>query len=132
MRSKIIPAMVMALGIMIASAPLFAHHGNAAFDNEKKITLKGTVTEWFWSNPHCLLQFDVKGDDGKVVHWIGETQNPVSMTDVGWSKTSFKVGDEVTIILAPVKNGLPLGRIVTAQLPNGKQLDANPNQRPYR
>ena len=132
MRSKIIPAMVMALGIVIASAPLFAHHGNAAFDNEKKITLKGTVTEWFWSNPHCLLQFDVKGDDGKIVHWIGETQNPVSMTDVGWSKTSFKVGDEVTIILAPVKNGLPLGRIVPAQLPNGKVLDANPNQRLYR
>ena len=132
MRSKIIPAMVMALGIVIASAPLFAHHGNAAFDNEKKITLKGTVTEWFWSNPHCLLQFDVKGDDGKTVHWIGETQNPVTMTDDGWSKTSFKVGDEVTIILAPVKNGLPLGRIVTAQLPNGKVLDANPNQRLYR
>ena len=131
MRSKIVPALVLALGMLIASTQLFAHHGTAAFDTEKKVTLKGTVTEWFWSNPHCLLQFDVKGDDGKVVHWIGETQNPVSMTDVGWSKTSFKVGDEVTVILFPVKNGLPLGRIVTAQLPNGKLLDANPN-RPYR
>jgi uncharacterized protein DUF6152 len=131
MRSKIIPALVLALGMVSFSGSLPAHHGNAAFDNEKKITLKGTVTEWFWSNPHCLLQFDVKGDDGKVVHWIGETQNPVTMTDEGWSKASFKVGDEVTIVLAPVKNGLPLGRIVTAQLPNGKVLGSNPN-RPYR
>jgi uncharacterized protein DUF6152 len=131
MRSKIIPALVMAVGMVSFSGSLLAHHGNAAFDNEKKITLKGTVTEWFWSNPHCLLQFDVKGDDGKIVHWIGETQNPVTMTDEGWSKASFKVGDEVTIVMAPVKNGLPLGRIVTAQLPNGKVLGSSPN-RPYR
>jgi Family of unknown function (DUF6152) len=132
MRNKIIPALVLALGMVSFSGLLFAHHGTAAFETDKKVTLKGTVTEWFWSNPHCLLQFDVKGDDGKVVHWIGETQNPVSMTDVGWSKTSFKVGDEVTVALFPVKNGLPLGRIVTVLLPSGKTLDANPNQRPYR
>jgi hypothetical protein len=132
MRNKIIPALVLALGMVSFSGLLFAHHGTAAFETDKKVTLKGTVTEWFWSNPHCLLQFDVKDDDGKVVHWIGETQNPVSMTDVGWSKTSFKVGDEVTVALFPVKNGLPLGRIVTVLLPGGKTLDANPNQRPYR
>ncbi|HZR63921.1 MAG TPA: DUF6152 family protein [Terriglobales bacterium] len=104
---------------------LSAHHGTAAFDNEKKITLKGTVTEWFWSNPHCLLRFDVKGDDSQIVHWIGETQNPVTMVNGGWSKASFKVGDEVTVTLNPVKNGLPLGRILTAELPSGKTLDAN-------
>jgi hypothetical protein len=136
MRSKIVPTvilgLVVGLGLASFSAPLLAHHGNAAFETEKKVTLKGTVTEWYWSNPHCLLQFDVKGDDGKVVRWIGETQNPVTMTDVGWSKNAFKVGDEVTVALFPVKNGLPLGRIITVVLPSGKTLDANPNQRPYR
>ena len=71
-------------------------------------------------------------DNGKIVHWIGETQNPVTMTDAGWSKSSFKVGDEVTVALFPVKNGLPLGRIINVVLPSGKTLDANPNQRPYR
>src|SRR5690349_21257297 len=132
MRSKIIPALIVTLGLATFSATLFAHHGTAAFETEKKVTLKGTVTEWFWSNPHCLLQFDVKDDNGKIVHWIGETQNPVTMTDVGWSKSSFKAGDEVTVALFPVKNGLPLGRISTVVLPSGKTLDANPNQRPYR
>lgn len=132
MRSKIILASALVLCMLSLSAQLFAHHGTAAFETEKKVTLKGTVTEWYWSNPHCLLQFDVKGDDGKVVHWIGETQNPVTMTDSGWSKFSFKVGDEVTVALMPVKNGQPLGRIVTVVLPSGKTLDANPNQRPYR
>jgi len=121
MRGKGIAAFV-AVGVMSVCIPLFAHHGTAAFENEKKIILKGTVTEWLWSNPHCLLQFDVKGGDGKVAHWIGETQNPVSMTNVGWSKTAMKAGDEVTVTILPVKNGMPLGRVVSVMLPNGKTL----------
>ena len=122
MRSKVMAAVVLAVGMVTLFFPLLAHHGTAAFENDKKVTLKGTVTEWLWSNPHCLLQFDVKGDDGKVVHWVGETQNPVSMTNVGWSKAAIKSGDEVTVTILQVKNGLPLGRVVSVALPNGKTL----------
>jgi hypothetical protein len=122
MRTKVIAALVLAVGVVTPSVPLLAHHGTAAFENEKKVSVKGTVSEWLWSNPHCLLGVDVKGDDGKVVHWVGETQNPVSMTNVGWSKAAIKVGDEVTITLLPVKNGMPLGRLVSIVLPNGKTL----------
>ena len=89
MRSRVIAALVLVVGAVTVSVPLFAHHGTAAFQTDKKITLKGTVTEWFWSNPHCLLQFDVRGDAGKVVHWVGETQNPVTMTNMGWSKAAI-------------------------------------------
>ncbi|PYU26652.1 MAG: hypothetical protein DMG32_09530 [Acidobacteria bacterium] len=121
MKAKVVAALVLA-GVVTLSVPLFAHHGTAAFENEKKVTVKGTVTEWLWSNPHCLLQFDVKGDDGKVAHWVGETQNPVSMTNVGWSKAAIKAGDEVTVTILPVKNGLTLGRVVSVLLPNGKTL----------
>jgi len=122
MRKTAIAAMVLAIVVVTLCVPLMAHHGTAAFENEKRVTLKGTVTEWLWSNPHCLLQFDVKGDDGKVVHWVGETQNPVSMTDRGWSKAAIKSGDEVTVVMLPVKNGVPLGRVVSVALPNGKTL----------
>ena len=122
MRSRVTPVLALAIGIATLCVPLFAHHGTAAFENDKKVTVKGTVTEWLWSNPHCLLQFDVKGDDGKVVHWVGETQNPVSMTDRGWSKAAIKAGDEVTIVMLPVKNGMPLGRVVSVVFPNGKTL----------
>src|ERR1700683_1291805 len=125
MRMKIIPTFVLAVGFLGASIPVSAHHGNAAFDTGKKVTLKGTVTDWAWSNPHCLLQFDVKDDNGQVTHWIGETQNPVTMVNGGWSKGAIKTGDKVTVTLNPVKNGLPLGRIVTVLLPDGKTLDAN-------
>jgi hypothetical protein len=122
MRTKVIAALVLAVGVVTLSVPLMAHHGTAAFQNDKKVTAKGTVAEWLWSNPHCLLSVDVKGDDGKVVRWVGETQNPVSMTNVGWSKAAIKVGDEVTITILPVKNGMPLGRLVSVVLPNGKTL----------
>ena len=122
MRSKVMAVFVLALVVVTFSVPLLAHHGTAAFENEKKITLKGTVAEWLWSNPHCLLQVDVKGDDGKVVRWVGETQNPVSMTNVGWSKAAIKAGDDVTVVMLPVKNGMPLGRLVSVALPNGKTL----------
>lgn len=122
MRSRVAAVLALAVGTAILCVPLFAHHGTAAFENDKKVTLKGTVTEWSWSNPHCLLQFDVKGDDGKVIHWVGETQNPVSMTNVGWSKAAIKAGDEVTVTILQVKNGLPLGRVVSVALPDGKTL----------
>jgi Family of unknown function (DUF6152) len=122
MRSKVIAALVLAVGVVSFSVPLMAHHGTAAFQNDKKVTATGTVAEWLWSNPHCLLSVDVKGDDGKVVRWVGETQNPVSMTNVGWSKAAIKAGDEVTITILPVKNGMPLGRLVSVVLPNGKTL----------
>src|SRR5579871_2366374 len=80
---------------MFSPVNLSAHHGTASFDTSKKLTLSATVTEWFWANPHCFLKFDVKGENGDVVHWIAETSNPADMTNVGWSKQILKPGDDV-------------------------------------
>jgi Family of unknown function (DUF6152) len=52
---------------------LAAHHGGAGFYGDKRMTMKGTVKEWLWSNPHCLLTIEVKGEGGKVIDWIAET-----------------------------------------------------------
>ena len=120
-----IGVLAVAAGFLSVSMPLFAHHGTSVFEMSKAVTIKGTVTEWDWSNPHCLLQFDVKNESGQVVHWIAETQNPGNMVYAGWGKASFKPGDEVTVTLMPVKNGRPYGRIKLVVLPSGKTLDAN-------
>ena len=120
MRKRAIGVLTVAAGLLSVSMPLFAHHGTAVFDTNKTLTLKGSVTEWVWSNPHCLLQFDVKNEGGQLVHWIAETQNPAEMVSLGWGKTSFKPGDEVTVSLMPVKNGNPFGRITLVVLPDGK------------
>ncbi|HXD20601.1 MAG TPA: DUF6152 family protein [Vicinamibacterales bacterium] len=113
-----------AAGVLLVSVPLLAHHGAAALDTGKEVMLKGTVTEWIWSNPHCFLQFDAKDDSGAVRNWAVETQNPTAMTQRGWSRTSFKAGDEVTVTLEPVKNGQPIGRLLTVVLPGGQKLIA--------
>lgn len=120
MRKRAIGVLTVAAGLLSVSLPLSAHHGTAVFDTNKTLTLKGNVTEWVWSNPHCLLQFDVKNEGGQLVHWIAETQNPAEMVSLGWGKTSFKPGDEVTVSLMPVKNGNPFGRITLVVLPDGK------------
>lgn len=125
MRTTRATAVVFALGLLVASSPVRAHHANAIFDAGKKVTLKGTVTEWFWANPHCLLRFEVRNDSGEVVRWVAETQAPPNMIPWGWSKQSFRAGDEVTLVIEPVKNGQPLGRILQALLADGTTIFAS-------
>ena len=125
-----IPAL--AVLVLLTVTPLVAHHGSASFDTSKKVTLKGTVTEWIWANPHCFLKIDAMDDTGGVRTWALETQNPTAMTQRGWSRSGFKVGDQVTVVLEAVKNGAPIGRILTATLPDGSTLSAGnlPNTPP--
>jgi hypothetical protein len=104
------------------SASLAAHHGAAAFDVGKKVVLKGTVAGWIYSNPHCLLSLDVMGEDGKVVRWIAEGQAPNVVYPVGYRKDSFNFGDQVAVTVEPVKNGRPMGRILSAVLADGTVL----------
>ncbi len=82
----------LAVGVLIVSVPLFAHHGNASYDLSKMVTVTGTVTEYIWANPHVFLKLDAKDDSGNTLHWTIEAQNPVSQLDVGWSKNTFKPG----------------------------------------
>ena len=122
MKSKLLLFVLLAATVLTLSAPLFAHHGNAALDVGKKVTVKGTVTEWLWANPHCWLKVDVKDDSGMVVNWVGETNNAADMIEKGWSKQTFKVGDQVSVTMEPVKNGKPAGKVLEVVLPNGQTL----------
>jgi Family of unknown function (DUF6152) len=113
---------LLGLAFLVTVAPLFAHHGNSNFDIDKKLTMKATVTEWVWANPHCWLKFDATDEKGNVAHWIAETSNPADMTNLGWSRQNFKPGDHVTVTLQPVKNGAPIGRVMQVVLANGQIL----------
>jgi hypothetical protein len=123
MRTTIAGIFVAAVALLVYSAPLAAHHGNASFE-EKVITLKGTVTEWVWSNPHCFLKFNVKDENGNVKNWAVETQNPTSISPLGWERTSFRAGDVVTVTLQAVKSGAPIGRVRTVTFADGRVLEA--------
>lgn len=122
LKGKIVAAFILLVALSTISLPLAAHHGNAAYDDTKTITLKGTVTQWLWANPHCVLHIDVPDESGQTVSWIVETENPTSMFNIGWTKDSMKPGDRVTVTALAVKNGKPIGRIVDVLLPNGQKL----------
>ena len=105
---------------MVGSA--FAHHGSAAY-MDKEVTLKGTVTEWKWLNPHSFLQFDVTGENGEVAHWIGEWNAPAALINFGITAKTFKPGDRVTVILRRVaKSGALVGRVDSVITPDGQKL----------
>jgi Family of unknown function (DUF6152) len=121
-KDKFVGMIIGAFVLLATVVPLVAHHGAASFDTTRELTLKGTVTDWIWANPHCFLKFDAKDETNSVRNWAVEVSNPTDMTKRGWARTSFKAGDEVTVTLQPVKNGAPVGRLRNVVLPNGQTL----------
>jgi uncharacterized protein DUF6152 len=117
---KNVGVVLTALILTSVSGPLMAHHGNAAYNEAKLVTVKAVVTEWIWANPHCFLRFDVTDDSGKIAHWTAETSNPPDMIGHGWSKNMLKPGDQLTIVMLTVKNGQPIGRIRQITLADGR------------
>jgi hypothetical protein len=110
------------VGVVAFTAPVFAHHGAASFDSVNMVTVKGTVIEYVWSNPHVLVKVDVKDDSGNVVHWVLEAWNPVTQSSRGWTKNTFKAGDEVSLDISPAKNKQPVGEIRGRIVINGKEF----------
>jgi hypothetical protein len=118
---KQVLTVVFVLSLMAAFAGLAsAHHSVAGFDNSKEVVLKGTVAQFIWRNPHVLLEWDVKGEDGKVTRWSGEMNSPTSMIQVGMNRNSLKPGDEVVVVLNPSKTGNPLAVIRKVNMADGK------------
>jgi Family of unknown function (DUF6152) len=122
LKVKTVAVLALAVGQLLVSGPASAHHGNASTFEGKTISAKGTVVEWVWSNPHCLLRIDETTESGEVRHWIVETQAPANMIDAGWSKNSFKPGDQVTIELRPAKTGKPVGSLSKVTFADGRVL----------
>lgn len=112
-----------ALGIAAICAPVWGHHGNAAYDEGKVVVLKSaTVTKFAWANPHSIISFDAKGDEGKVEHWNAELGSPSALTNLGWTKSTLRPGDTITIYIHQAKTGNAVGRIDHIVLTDGSSL----------
>ena len=109
------------VGLLLVSAPLLAHHGASGYDTTKLTTLKGTVVDFKFMNPHTELSFDVKDANGKVQRWTTEAASAVTMLRLGWTKDLFKPGDQVTVTGNATKNGSYAMRLKTVVAPNGKE-----------
>ena len=117
---------LLSVGIMAISVPAIAHHGSGiSYETQlaKAVTMKGTVKEFVWKNPHCYIIYDVKDANGKVVEWSAETSSPSSMTgEHGWSRTTVKAGDEVTITVLPSRFSTSAGLLYKVVTSAGKVL----------
>jgi len=121
-RNKLGAISLLVVGFLAVSIPLFAHHGNASYDTEKTVTVKGAVTEYIWANPHVFLKVDAKDESGETSHWVIEAQNIVAQSTLGWTNTMFKPGDQVVIDVTPVKNGRTIGRFRGRIVINGQEF----------
>jgi hypothetical protein len=107
----------------LISTPLLAHHGEANYDTDKIVSVKGTVTEFDFINPHVLITLDVKNDKGEIEKWTGEARSPAMLARYGgWEKTTIKVGDVITFYGHRTKNGTDFMRLEKIVLSDGKEL----------
>ena len=106
-------------------APTSAHHGASPYDNTKLTTVKGTVTDFLFINPHVEITVEVKDDKGKVEKWMAEANSPNVLSRPGWSKDIIKPGDQITVIGNRGKNGSTTLRLQKVVLANGQELDPN-------
>ncbi len=120
---KIISVALCAAGPLFFSSGAWAHHGGAAYETDKSITVTGAVTKFEFINPHVLIYIAVTNDDGEVVEWSGELTSPNRLArmdrgaTVQWSKDILRPGDEIVLSGNPARSGAPslrLRRVVDA------------------
>ena len=122
---KAVPFSLLAALAMIGS-PAAAHHGSQGYDlNAPRKTLKGTVTRFAWANPHAQIYLDVKDDKGNVANWAMELNNPGNLVGLGWTHSSIKEGDEVTVTFYPGKEGRPIGICADVLFADGRKLHSS-------
>ena len=108
--------------VLAVCSPMWAHHGNAAYDSKQVMLKNATVTNFLWANPHSIITFDVKDDKGKSVRWAAELGSPSALGLIGWTKVSVQPGDIITVYVHASKTGNPVGRIDHIVLADGSSL----------
>ena len=122
MKSYLLVLLIVSVGLLSVSAPLMAHHGNAAYNDKPTEFKNAKITKFNWANPHALVFFDAKDAKGNVVNFTVETAAPQALRLIGWSKESLTPGDSVTVVAYMSKNGNPAGRLNKIVLSDGTEL----------
>lgn len=122
MQNKAMWGLMALVGLSVLPISTFAHHGGAAYDTSKMTTVTGKVTDFQFVNPHVIISMDVKDPStGKTATWQGELTSPNHLSRVGWTKSTFKPGDEITMTGAALKTGEP-AMAIRKIMKNGEQV----------
>jgi hypothetical protein len=122
---KLHVAIVVASLLAPVSGTVLAHHSFAMFDQEKETKLVGIVKEVQWTNPHIWVQVLVPDASGKAMEWSIEGGSPNGLSHQGWKRTSLKPGDQVEVVIHPLKNGEKGGSLMRVSV-DGKQIGGRP------
>lgn len=104
---------------LCAGVPASAHHSFAPYEPDVQFQLDGVVTKYEWMNPHVYIELDAADDRGEMKHWLIECANPGILNRVGWKWNMVEVGDEISVIVSPLRNGEPGALLKAIRLPDG-------------
>jgi hypothetical protein len=122
-----LPRSILLAGIMLfGAAAVEAHHSGAMFDSKSRVTITGKVRAFQWTNPHCYVQMVVKNKAGQDEEWSVEMAAPMYLYNIGWRPSSLKAGDQITVILSPLRNGSHGGLMIEARRADGKLVGSKP------
>jgi hypothetical protein len=111
-----------AAALCMACSVALAHHSFAMFDLEKEVTVEAVVKELLYQNPHVWIQIMVPDGRGGETEWGIEGGAPGMMTRAGWKSSTLKAGDKVTLVMHPLKTGMPSGSLIRVTVPDGRVL----------
>jgi hypothetical protein len=116
--------------ILLAAAPLLAHHSFAAqYDSTQLMTLTGVITKVEWTNPHIYFYLDVKDASGRVTNWGLEGYPPNTLKRTGFPRSVLKLGETITVTAYKAKDGSNTGAGREVTFPDGARKFAGPEGR---
>ena len=123
-RHKTLPGLAVIIMFLLPAISASAHHSMTGYDRSRTTTLRATVADFSWINPHVQIYFDVNQGSGTVEKWMAEMPSPNRLERNGWSKETLRSGDQVTIIGNSAKDGTLSMRLLKVVLPDGRELTA--------
>lgn len=122
MRFAILFLLIAACALLIAPVPLAAHHGSSNYDMSKAVSVKGTVKQFNFVNPHSAIYLEAKDDQGNSEQWLVEADSPNNLARNGWTRESVKPGDQVTVVGNRLKDGSKVMRLQKIIFSDGREL----------
>ena len=107
--------------LALVSVPLSAHH-SWPVSRAQLVTVKGTVTEFMWGNPHPMITLEVRTDDGKMEKWLVGGPAVTRMEANGWTRTTVKPGDVITGTGYQFSDGQKIIRLERIVFADGKEM----------
>lgn len=126
LNSRLLCQIAVSVFFLLGSGFSSAHHSGAMFDSKGRLTLTGQVKSFQWTNPHCYIQLRVKTKTGIEEEWSVEMAAPMYLYNIGWRPSTLKAGEQITVVVSPLRSGSRGGLLIEARRPDGTLIGSKP------